>query len=519
MTTNLIAGSVSTDGLVYYSAILEHRSQAEANYENLNSLDFRKADSSVLHLGFGTHPYWIRIDPMLSVKGNQRQWILELATCKLKRVDLYYTNSSGGWSHQLAGSHVSPNLQQINGRSFVFMLTDADMQKPIFLRIESIYFWVPIHIWNVQDYFDKEQNQVLSDGIFFGVVFAIVCYHLFIFLALRNRSYLHYASFLSVVLLWYFSGEGWAFSFLFSKWPPPLSDLTHLSSPFLGWLLLITGIQFTRVYLRLWIHSRWLDKILIYYQWVLGATGILGMVLLIFGMRSIFASLYNFGFVLIVLAILLCFLAGYQGYRSHQATARYYLIATLLQFTVAIIMVLSVFEWLPIPYSWKILQISSIIEMLIFSFGLSRQVQQVNQEKEIILGELKSTKENLLEHQATIDQLQDRVLTRVMESRLYPEIAKLFPILNRITYIQAIGNYSRVVYREDGMENEMEIQAGLKDIEKCFSSDHFIRIHKTYMVRSGIEYTLQRRSSADYDMVSRDFVLPVGRKFIKLVRG
>ncbi len=149
--------------------------------------------------------------------------------------------------------------------------------------------------------------------------------------------------------------------------------------------------------------------------------------------------------------------------------------------------------------------------MLIFSYGLSKHVKQLNLEKESVSEELLTAKEQMIDQLKTINDLKDKVLSKIMESHLYPEFGKLFPILNSVTYIQAIGNASRVVYLDDSMENEIEIQASLKDIEKCFDTEQFIRIHKTYLVKQGLKYSLQRRSSADYDMVTRHFVLPVGR--------
>lgn len=106
-----------------------------------------------------------------------------------------------------------------------------------------------------------------------------------------------------------------------------------------------------------------------------------------------------------------------------------------------------------------------------------------------------------------------------MNSKLYPEFAKLFPVLNDILFIQALGNSSRVVFSTEGIQNEIEIHAGLKDIEKCFDSDLFMRIHKTYLIRQGIKYHLKRRSSADYDLCFNNINLPVGRKYAKLLKS
>ncbi len=152
--------------------------------------------------------------------------------------------------------------------------------------------------------------------------------------------------------------------------------------------------------------------------------------------------------------------------------------------------------------------------MLIFSFGLSRQVKQIESDKQRFNQELLETREQMIEQLETINSLKDKVLSKVMESRLCPEFAKIFSVMNNIIYIQAIGNFSKIIFLNEGMEDEIEIQASLKDIEKCFDETIFIRIHKTYLIKTGYKLTLQRRSSADYDIVSQHFVLPIGRKYI-----
>ncbi|MBU3914961.1 LytTR family transcriptional regulator DNA-binding domain-containing protein, partial [bacterium] len=468
--------------------------------------------------GLSDHPYWIKIDLNSEKSILKEKWILELATFKLATADIHYKKLNGEWFHQKAGLHIPKGQQEVKGRNFVFLITDMDFSEPLLIKAEGRYLRIPIHVWSVQGFFDKEQRQVVLDGVFYGIVFAIICYHLFMFLALRSRSYLYYAFFLCVVLFLFLAGQGWVFFLLFSKLPLAFADFSIILSPFLGWLLLIIGIQFTRTYLRLADYAQILDRILTAFLWFLTTVGAAGVVLLLLRLINIFAGLYNFGFVLIVLVIALCFFAAIKGFQQGQITARYYLIATSLQFLVSIIMILSMFELIPFSFRWEILQWSSVVEMMIFSFGLSKQVEQLNLEKERINTELLSSREENIKQLETINSLKDRILSNVLDSRLYPEFARLFPVLNKVIYIQAISNSSRVVFLDEGMENEIEIQASLKDIETYFDTEHFTRIHKSYLVKQGLKYTFQRRSSADYDMVTRHFVLPVGRKYMKFLK-
>ncbi len=482
------------------------------------SRQFTKSHTNVLYFGLSPNAYWIKIDINPNQAGSLDQWMLELSTFKLNSIDLYYQNKSGGWDHQQAGVFTLPQKQKLNGRNFVFPIKDINLHQPIYLKTTSYYIWMPIHLWKLQDYLKKEQDHILSDGAFFGIAFAIVCYHFFIFLALRNKFYLNYAVFLAFVLLWYLSGLGWIYHYIFSEMTSPVARLAHLTSVFLNLMVMISGIQFTRIYLNISSYSPILHRSLKGFQVLLVLAAICGAVLRVLELDQLFALFYDFGSVLVVLVIILCFYSAYQGLRHNQVTARYYLIATCMQFVISIVMIFSFYKIIPLTFDWKILKWSSILEMLIFSFGLSRQVKKLNIEKQAVTEELLSAREDMISQLETINKLKDQVLSKVMESRLYPEFAKLFPIINKVIYIQALGNASRVVYLEEGMEKEIEIQSSLKDIEKCFDDSQFVRIHKTYLIRQGLKFTLQRRSSADYDLISRHAVLPVGRKYAKSIK-
>ena len=511
----ILADSIDLTGRISY---LKEKDRAYT-IDELSSSEFSnkflKASSNIMLFGLSDKPYWLKLDLASAQLKQSDQWLLEISNYKLNQVEVIYQNISGEREHLHAGIFVPVWEQMINSRNYVFPLKGIDFREPLYIKVASPYIRIPISLLNLSGFIEKEQIQILTDGIFYGIVFAILCYHFLIFLALRNRSYLHYAIFLTFVLLWFLSGQGWAFLYLFA----PLPKLGHISNPLLGLAVLISGIQFTKVYLNLTAYSKVLNKTLGVFQVLILSMGVLGPVLLISGLEPAYAVLYNLGFLIIIIVICLCFYSAYKGISAGQVTAKYYLIATSLQFIVSATMIFSFFELIPYRFEWKLLQWSSIIEMLIFSFGLSQQVKMLETEKQRINEELLSAGENSIIQLETINKLKDQLLSKVTDPRLYPEFAKLFPVINKIIYIQALGNASRVVYSEEGMEYEVEIQSGLKDIEKFFDVDQFIRIHKTYLLRKGIKFQLKRRSSADYDLVIRKVVLPVGRKYAKILKS
>lgn len=512
------AGTINLDSSISFLQEKGERYSFEDLVSGPIDQTFEKAKNSRLYFGITQQPYWIKIEPAVKQMNESQTWVLELDTFKLNQIDLYYRNNSGKWQHQTNGIKLLDGTAKRPSRNNVFYLDSIDFEGSLFIRIEAHYVQMPVHIWSFEDYVGKEQNQILTDGLFYGIVLAIIAYHILIFLAVRNRSYLAYALFLIAVMMIYLSGQGWLHAYLFSTRSFPFSELTHFTGPFSGWLLLLTGVHFTKDYLNLSQWAKRLDKILIGFQLLTILIGVLAVFSLVFAQVFLFGILYNLGFVLAVMIIVVCFYAVIQGIRNQQATAKYYLLATSLQFLVSIFMILSAYHLIPSRFDWKALQFSSMLEMLIFSIGLSRQVKQIELDKQRYNQELLTVRGKMIEQLETINELKDKVLSKVIESRLYPELAKLFSVMNDVLYLQAIGNYSKVVFLNDGMEDEIEIQASLKDIETCFDNTIFLRIHKTYLIKIGLKLSLQRRSSADYDLISRYSVLPVGRKYYAEVK-
>ena len=486
--------------------------------ERVGDDGFQSVPGRTLNLGYGEKAVWIRIDLPQRYLQQDDNWVLIIQNYKLNRVSLFFQDRDGDWQHQTDGIEEHRSQNRRLDREITFRVTNPQTDSPIYLRIEAYYYRIPIQFTKSDAYYAEQICSILSDGLFYGLALAITLYHLLIFKAIRNRAYLSYSMFLAAVIVLYLSGQGWLYAFIFRGLPVPFSGFAHLTSPIVGWLLLMLGIQFTRDYLNISEYSKGLNRAFCLLQAVLAILGVIGLVLLISGSVFLFAMLYNVGFIVILATIALCACSVFQGFQHHQITAKYYFVATSLQFFVSILMILSIYQLIPLGFGWKILQASAVIEMLIFSYGLSRHVKKIEDEKQSINSELQKTQEQVIRQLNTINELKDRVLSSIMESRLYPEFAKLFSVMNKISYIQAMGNFSRIVYLDEGLENELEIEASLKEIEKCFDETIFFRIHKSYIVRPSSKLSLQRRSSADYDLISPHFVLPIGRKYISFVK-
>src|SRR5699024_836005 len=74
----------------------------------------------------------------------------------------------------------------------------------------------PITIWDKDEFVVKTSKEFLLLGLFYGIVFVMIAYNLFLYISLKMRSYLYYVITIIFVLLGKLSLNGIAFQYL---WP------------------------------------------------------------------------------------------------------------------------------------------------------------------------------------------------------------------------------------------------------------------------------------------------------------
>ena len=117
-------------------------------------------------------------------------------------------------------------------------------------------------------------------------------------------------------------------------------------------------------------------------------------------------------------------------------------------FFMATIMGLSAGNIIDFHFSWPLLQMTSAIEILIFSAGLVSIYYQQQQNEMAVEIELQQAQQKLVKQLEISNQLKDKVLNNVVDHKLFPELAKVTAFLPDIIYVQALGNDSLVVYKK-----------------------------------------------------------------------
>ena len=121
------------------------------------------------------------------------QWRLVLPGTRIKSGELFVSNRDGVMKPVLA----------LNDRNLVFPIeirTDATVE--FYLKIKpKTAFNSGVQFWQAQAYELHKRKSILGWGLFFGSVFALFLYNLFVFIALKESGYFYLSGFLGAAFL------------------------------------------------------------------------------------------------------------------------------------------------------------------------------------------------------------------------------------------------------------------------------------------------------------------------------
>ncbi|TDT41781.1 EAL domain-containing protein (putative c-di-GMP-specific phosphodiesterase class I) [Halospina denitrificans] len=359
--------------------------QGDAGYYNLNShIDYfldddptlaqalqreqwqEKHNDRVLNLGFTDQSVWLRTSLTIP-EPLTRQWYLVIPYPLLEEVDLYIVRDGQQPAVYHTSRQEAENRQeQANSYQVALPLPrDLNGQVELFLRARSATaLQVPLELWREDRLLGQFSLESLYWGVYFGVLFALVIYNLFLFLSLRDLAYGYYVLYIgsvSLVMLC-ISGVGTAWIWgglpLLPRYALPIS--TALASLF--------ALMFARSFLK-WrnISSRWDHSMKI-------AAGLAGGLFVYTWADPIDGAL--FAGLLSTLVLVLLIAVGLAALKAGVAIARYFVLAWTAFALGAALYLLSVFDLLPVNLVTNhALQVGSVAELLLLSFALAHRIK------------------------------------------------------------------------------------------------------------------------------------------------
>jgi len=352
------------------------------------------------NIAFDRAAHWFKIEVKNDL--NTNEWLLEVAYAPLDQIDFYIQEADGTVTHKVSGDHYPIAERDISHRHPIFAFNiSPNESKIIFLRVQSISsVQVPITFWNRDAFLRTSYKVQLFNGLFYGAMFLMILYQLFLFFSIRDKITFYYVLTLLTIVNIVAFFQGYSFLYIYPAYPEFNDILAMVTGP----LFVVCSTLLTRTFLNLRHFSKLLDNLLLGNMFAdLGVA----LVMTIF-FRKISFQYHNY---LILLHCLLALTsAGYCLYKKYKP-ARYYLVAWFTLLVAGSIFTISMVGFMPshLSTNYTGLMAGCVLQMLFISFALGDRWRTLEKENQLAK-ELEFRRE-----QEEKERLENEVLLRTNE--------------------------------------------------------------------------------------------------------
>lgn len=324
---------------------------------------------SVINAGSTSASMWIKLKLH---NETSHEWFIDIGEPYIDYIDLYSLDAAGKVEHIKSGLRRKFDSSSIRVNHFILPLNiKPDEEKTYYIKARSYtVLKLPLVISTIQDHFEMNHREDIINGIYFGLVLSLSLYNLFVFLLLRDRTYLFYVlyiNFLGATITWV---RGYSPEFM-NVLPPNINHGNVYAA-------------LTFMFLTLFTHS-----FLNLQKFAPGHTRLRAIAFMISAATIIttITGLYYISFLLVVFIVLINLpyitFFGLKAYLRQFKPAAYYLLGFAC-FTIGdMFFILSENAMIQSSvlgdYS---LQIGSSLEAIILSFALANKLNMYKKEKE-----------------------------------------------------------------------------------------------------------------------------------------
>lgn len=295
---------------------------------------------------------------------SQREWYLDIDPHYIPQIDVYQQQASGSFAVQRLGVRQSYQNRPVKTGQLIVPLR----VPPGATRLYYLRFWTDttlrfqLHIATLPVLYEASQWLDLINGLYFGVLLALLLYNGFVFISLRDRAYLYYVFCLVLIGLNIAYQRGYAFQFL---WPnTPFWNSIGLLAAF-G---CIASVLFTNAFLNTRQYIPWLRRLDV----LIVVPALATILLTILENHSLAFRVQLFTSTMLTVYV---FVVGSAVYRKGFKPALYYLLGFGSLVAGVVVFILN-------DSTGSGMQVGSFVESVILSYALVNKLNTFRLEKE-----------------------------------------------------------------------------------------------------------------------------------------
>ncbi|WP_285055787.1 sensor histidine kinase [Pedobacter ginsengisoli] len=391
------------------SQILKSGQKSQQIGQAIRSDQFYRSKDKVINLGISKDIYWIKfkIPPLVS----DHSFIM-IEQSRLAYPECYILSKDSVVSKLATYAIKDLRGRKWPGTGYIAELPAGTKYNSyeVYLKLKSEELLVTTIKVGSKDSFNSGlTTQELIFGLYSGVMFVMLIYNFFLFLSVRDKSYIYYVCYILSIWLTQISISGFASKYLWSSNEWLNNNAVSVFSNLTG----IMAFIFIKVFLNI-PHKRKPLSTFLYFNIF---TFSVSLLLTLFGFRQV-------GFILMQLSTFIGSLfALYIAtivYKSGFAPAKYFLTAWSLLLVGACLFIMKDYNIIPYNnFSIYILQIASATEVTLLSFALADKINIFKKEKEISQAEalrVLTENEKLVREQNTVLEIKVKERTEALEN-------------------------------------------------------------------------------------------------------
>ena len=367
---------------------------------------FAPITKDIPNFGRVSSPVWIRFEVQNSLPESP---YLEIDNNALDTIVYYLVNKDKILVHQsAAGNHHELDSQIKSVGNVLINMHIPDAQPyTCFLKINANNASVqaPLRIASLKNFYVSRQQSSVWQGVYFGLIIFMLIYNIFLFISLKESTYIYFALFITSM--------GWLFNLLNGNgmnfiWTniPGLNNFIPTIGAMAGIFLILFSSKFLN-------SSEKSPKL---HQWLSALVGLYVaiVVLNLLGFRYLAVDLLSFNSLLAL--FFLIFLA-IKAWKDDYEPAKLYLFSCLFFVIGVVANLLQKYAIIDInQFTGNILQISSCISILLMSFALSKKINvYIKNKNEAYQLAVKTALENEKLISSQNMQLEARVYQRTID--------------------------------------------------------------------------------------------------------
>lgn len=361
-----------------------------------------KSNNEVLNFGIDKATYWIKLTSQKRHEfANQ---VLYIDQARLSYAELFLLKNDSTSKLSLFNPFSYSKSRFTQGKIFQ-LPTIIEKESTIYIRVHSNENLIlPISIIKEETLLEKISFRGIIFGFYTGIMSIMFIYNLFLYIIIKDKSYIYYVFYILCAWLTQISIQGYSAKYFWIA----SSKIDDYSTTLFSIIALLFASLFTLTFLNTKHFSKTFEKLIK----IFSVLTILNLAILFFGGTSTAFIVMQ---LLTLCGALLALSSSYFVYfKKHFKPAGYYLVAWSVLLIGAILFIMKDYGIIPYNnFTSYLLQISSAIEVMLLSFALADKINFFKKENEIAQAQALNAS---LENQKLIKE-QNIVLEKRVQER------------------------------------------------------------------------------------------------------